>query len=249
MCNKNLIRVAILDDDPGALEILKATISALLKERKKEFALKTFTNGDNLLCEEENNDFDLLFCDIELPKSDGIQVASSYYEKHPTTTIVFISNREDRVFDSLKVHPFGFIRKKNFISDIQFIIDSYFKKMEQTKEEESLLLSFGTNVSRVLLSDIIYIESNMRNQFVYLASQKDPIEITSKMKTLTEELEDKGFILCHKAFLVNYRYIKSIDVDHVTLTTGGEVFLAKRKVKEVKQKFLSLIQNNDGMIL
>ncbi len=194
------------------------------------------------------DEFDILFCDIEMPKMDGITLASIYKEKHPCSEIIFISNREDRVFDSLTVHPFGFVRKKNFLNDIQNVIAGYVEKKLNTKPEEYISVRQGTNVIKLIIEDIVYIETNKRNQYIHLINQKEPVETTLTMKALCDALEDKGFIYCHKSFLVNYRYIKEIRTDTILLTEGTSVYLARRKATEVKEKYMELIKNDDFFV-
>ena len=68
------------------------------------------------------------------------------------------------------------------------------------------------------------------------------------MKQLCEELEPKGFISVHKAFLVNYRYIMSIGEDYVCPKAGSSVFMAKKKAKEVKIRFMELVQSETDLL-
>lgn len=249
MPENELMTIAVLDDDAGALNIISASVSSLLKQANINHTIETFSSPETFLASKK--DYELFFCDIELPfeKGDGIQVSEAYLKKNPNSTIVFVSNREDKVFDSLKVHPFGFIRKKNFLEDISFLLRSYLAKRKEAEEEPTILLSFNTNFYKVKMKDIIYIESNKKTQYVHIDKKEDPIIITSTMKELEEKLSPYGFLLTHKAFLVNYKFIKDIDNELlIHLSNGEKVFLAKRKVSEVKQKYLELVQNETKLI-
>lgn len=251
MDGKTPLRIGIIDDDQGTLSLLAASIKSLMEKRNVASEIRLFSTPEPLLDPRNQslNDFDLLFCDIEMPKMDGISLAGKYQKNHPACTLIFISNREDRVFDSLKVHPYGFIRKRYFLDDISSMIDSYLEMEKKKTQEPSILLSVEGNMERFLLKDIIFIESRLKNQMVHVKGKKDPIEVTYTMKKLCEELENQGFISCHKAFLVNYTYIKVIEKNVIYLTDGSTVYLSRRKVSEVKQKYLSLLKGESSILV
>lgn len=244
---ENTISIAMLDDDSGALRIISASVSSLMGEMKIPFEIDTYDEPSALLS--SNKDYDLFFCDIEMPDRDGIDVSFEFKKKHKDMEIVFVSNREDKVFDSLKVHPFGFIRKKNFMDDIRFLLRSYFEKMKERKKEPDIIFSFQTSYRKIKLKDIIYIESQRKNQLVHIKDENPPLEVTSTMKELEEKLTPYGFLMTHKAFLVNYRYITDIDNDYmIHLSNGEKVYLAKRKAVEIKERYLELMQKDVELI-
>lgn len=242
------LKVGIIDDNKGALPIIEASISSLLKEKGINYEMFLFNDPKKFeLCPPEDKSLDLFFCDIEMPGMDGIELAKKYLEKHPTCSIIFISNREDRVFDSFQVHPFGFIRKKNFITDIKYTLESYLEKLSK-ESENTICFQFQTSFKRVSIDKIIYIESDKKNQYVYIDGDPEPMKIRSTMNELCEKLESKGFLLTHKSFLVNYIYILEIADNSVILKNGRSVFLSKQKSAEIKKKYLELITNNTNFI-
>lgn len=246
MSEASPLRIGVIDDDVNALPIISGSLKSFLANDNVSFSLSTFSSSDTLLDPEmkAKNDFDLLFCDIEMPKKDGIQVAFEYQKDHPSSQIIFLSNREDKVFDSLLVHPFGFIRKKNFFVDCEKVFRSFFEYQRNKEDKPSILLKTGADVIRLPLDQIIVIEAVRRNQLVHVVNQPEPIKITSSMKELCAELESKGFIHCHKSFLVNYLFILVIEKDTIVLKNGQKIYVSRRKATAAKDKFLSLIQSD-----
>ncbi len=247
MSENKKIHVGFVDDDSYIIDIFKGSVISIFKKYGIDADFETFVDPSRVI-EEAKEEFDILFCDIEMPDMDGITLSSLYKEKHPFTEIIFISNREDKVFDSLTVHPFGFVRKKNFLNDIQKIIASYVDKKLMAKPAEYISVKQGTNVIKIYIDDIIYIETNKRNQYIHLVNREMPVETTLTMKALCDALESKGFIYCHKSFLVNYRFIKEIRTDTILLTDGTSVYLARRKATEVKEKYMELIKDDDFFV-
>ncbi len=245
LSNKN-IRIAILDDDPVVTSVVKEAIDSLFAD--KNLSCGTYSYHDPVGFLAEDNEYDLLFFDIEMPEIDGIRTAEIYQSKYPDVSIVFVSNAEHRVFESLRIQPFGFIRKSHFMEDVHSALDSFIKKLENGKEETTVLLKSSNNLMRVRLKDIVYIESDRKKQYIHMDGKERTLEIASTMKQLCEELEPEGFISVHKAFLVNYRYIMSIGEDCVYLKDGSSVFMANKKAKEVKTRFMELMQSETDLL-
>lgn len=247
MCIEMLnLNVALLDDDIRALSLIQNCLESLLKEKGVNFQIQSFSDSKTFL--KQDCSFDILFCDIEMPNRDGIDISNEYKNKNKDCEIIFVSNREDKVFDSLKVHPFGFIRKKNFLSDIQTLIDSYFKMLDEKKHDDYIVITFNSKITKLKINDIMYIESRKKNQLIHLVDTDSIITVVSTMKDFEEQLKDYGFILTHKAFLVNYKFIKDIGLDNIRMTNGDLVYLSKRKSHDVKTFYLMQVQKDRALI-
>lgn len=101
-----MIKVAILDDDKTALMISTSAVEAFLKEKNAEYRLFSFSNPLNFLASAKEEKFDLSFLDIDMPEMNGLEVANQLTEIAKTGQIIFLSQREDLVFECLKFHPF-----------------------------------------------------------------------------------------------------------------------------------------------
>jgi response regulator NasT len=84
------LRVAIADDDPDILELLKQTLNVLGHR-----VLFTATTGRSLVEQAKRHEPDLVIADIKMPDMDGLDAASAIYEHRPTP-IILISGYSDR---------------------------------------------------------------------------------------------------------------------------------------------------------
>ena len=66
-----------------------------------------------------------------MPNLDGLSVGRQLRRQNNLIDIIFISNREDLVFDALRINPKGFIRKSRFLQDVTGVVDSYFASLPQ----------------------------------------------------------------------------------------------------------------------
>lgn len=108
------MKIGILDDNQSVIGIIRSAVEDILQSNKIEGQIYTYTSYNDMNKGFESSPFDLVFLDINMPDCDGINYAVSVKNNHPNTDIAFISSKEERVFDSFKVNPIGFVRKSNF---------------------------------------------------------------------------------------------------------------------------------------
>ena len=69
-----------------------------------------------------DDDFDLYFLDIDMPDTDGIAYARKIKNKAPHARIIFVSYRNDLVFDALHIFQFSFIRKEFLHEELMMVL-------------------------------------------------------------------------------------------------------------------------------
>lgn len=237
-----VLNLAIVDDDDATRGLIAKKLSELFHSQSVQLNLSSFASAKDYYNSLKNHSYNLTFLDIEMPAMDGISLASKLLEEGRKDTIIYVSNREDRVFDSLETHPFGFVRKSHFQSDIDKVIANYIQNLKEDNQNYFVLNS-GKDQITLALEDIVYIESIKKKQLFHKKDQKEPLVTNMTMQAIMDELKDKGFIECHKGVLVNYRYIQAIMEDYLLLKDGSSLPLSRRKTAEVKEKYLSLMQD------
>lgn len=86
------MKIFILDDDYKYINLLKEKIDNKFK--------------DVSYCEDCNQKCDIYFIDIDLDGTNGIEIARNIKDKYKEALIVFVSHREDLIFDALQVFPY-----------------------------------------------------------------------------------------------------------------------------------------------
>ena len=164
------------------------------------------------------------------------------------TDIIFVSSREDKVFDALRTNPGGFIRKGRFLEDAPEVIETWLKN--RPKEEAPRLLVQGVReTSSYALDTILYIEGEGKIQNLYIMNQKEPAQLRRSMQELEEVLTPQGFLRIHKGYLVNYKYIRRLEDTEAVLTNGERIPLSRRRVQEIRKRYLELMRGRGTVIL
>lgn len=242
------LRVAVCDDDITARDMIAASLKGILAQHGEDSAVEVYGSADALGADLHSKVFDLLLLDIDMPGTDGITFAEALRAAENSIDIIYISNREDRVFDSLRSSPVGFIRKSRFLQDTSEIMDLYLKKRAARARHPKLLVHTQDGMESLLLEQIMYIEGMGKHQNIVTQGSDQPTQVRRSMQELETELSPRGFLRIHKGYLVNYQFIRRIDESELVLTTGLHLPIARRKLPEIKESFLRLMQEDSGML-
>lgn len=237
------IKIAMLDDDANALPIIAGAASSAFRVRGITSEISCYQKGKALLEALDTAEFQLVMLDIDMTDMDGIAVGRAIRERGLEVPIVYVSECENRVFDSFQVRPLGFVRKSNFLNDIAAVVELYIKTCAQDSGREYLKFVTRSGLITLTSRQIRYIEGSRNYQMLYLEENQEPVEVKMTMEKLETMTEPYGFLRIHKGYLVNYRKIQRISSCTVTLQDGTELPIGRSKTADIKSKFLSLISS------
>lgn len=242
------IQIGICDDEDMILRVIAGSVRDILTQKECIGEIDRFSSAKGLLRALEKKKYALLFLDIDMPDMDGITLAKKIRAKYQELDIIFVSNREDRVFDAFSVHPFGFVRKSMFLKDIASVFEEWLKKEGNISRTISLQVP-GEGMILLPIKDIVYIEGSKKDQIVHMNKQ-DTVVVRSTMDFLEEKLREEGFIRCHKGFLVNCGFISLIRFELVIeMRTGEQIPVGRARLRQVKEEFLAWFENNGMTVI
>lgn len=241
------LRIAVCDDEAFALDVIREAIEKVLLEKKIHGEIRTFANAESLEKKMKEVSFDLLLLDIDMPVVDGIAFGKKLRGQKNKVDIIYVSSREDKVFDSLRVNPYGFIRKNHFLEDIPQVLGDYLDQREDGKESR-VVLQLKDQTETVSIEDILFIEGARKYQQFYITGRARPLAVRKQMQELEDEFKDYGFIRIHKGYLVNYKHIQVFKENDVVLNNGMSLPMSRRKAAEVKDYYMELMKREGGII-
>ena len=189
-----MLKIALIDDDKTALLISKGAIESFFQEKNIAISLDAFSSPVNFLAMAKEENYRLVFLDIDMPELNGLEVGEQVKAINPQTDIIYLSQREDLVFDTLKLHPFGFIRKSKIIQDFANVLELFVNTALNTNSEnKKITISSKTETISADIDTIMYIEGNRNYQTFYL---KDGSTFDARvlMGDLEIKLKEHGFI-------------------------------------------------------
>ena len=238
------VNVAVCDDEEVALIAITKSLSNVFTKLEAEAEIDSFTQPKALKESLETKRYDLIFLDIDMPQADGIKIGRFVKDKYPTTEIIYVSNRDDLVFETFKVHPFGFVRKKRFLKDLADVVKLWLKTYKAAAKPEMITFRFNNNDIAVAANKIMYIESQGSYQFIYTEEEQEPLRLHESMESLTQNLEPLGFVRIHKGYIVNFLFVRRIDGKAVVLNNGSELPVSRRLVNEIREKYMQFCRKS-----
>lgn len=240
------LNAAICEDNKQSLEYIHQELKKAFSSTEIAIDFFSFTNAYGLLEEiRKGKVFDILFLDIDMPQMNGIDLSILLRKEKYNGLIIFISNKESLVFETFQVQPFRFIRKNHFqkelpqlIHDIVFVIH---------KKEEILLDIHEQHSNKVYhfnINHIQYIE--VLGKYCKVVTSHHETLLRYPLLEFEAKLRPYGFLMTHRSFLVNYRYIFSIGKTELTLDNGSTIPLSRNRRELIKEEYLLL--NNGGTL-
>lgn len=229
-----MLEIAIIDDEKVFVDILHNKVSALLSDMNADYRITTFVESEKLLQASSHQQFDLLFLDIDMPNITGMDIAHRIRLKNMNTEVIFVTNKEELVYDTIKYGPFRFIRKSRLELEIEEALRNYLKKSGQ--KNVTRFFSTDNGKTSVKVIDIVYVEVQSHKLTIHLNDKT--IYANGNLNDIESDIEKYGFIRIHKSYLVNFRYIEFIHQKEVILDDGNALPLSRRKLDFVQKELM-----------
>lgn len=242
-----MLKIALLDDDKTALLISKGAIESFFQEKNIAISLDAFSSPLTFLSMAKEENYRLVFLDIDMPELNGLEVGEQVKGINPQTDIIYLSQREDLVFDTLKLHPFGFIRKSKIIQDFASVLELFVNtSLNANSENKKITISSKTETLSADIDSIMYIEGNRNYQTFYMKNGTN-FDARILMSDLENKLKEHGFIRMHKGYLVNYLYVRQIGTNEVLLTNNKRLPISNKRKDEIMDAYLAITRKNKSI--
>lgn len=236
-----MLRIAICDDEQTAVSIEQKIVSEDLSRRGIQAKLRAYLGSEALWKDLQRGEhFDLLLLDIDMPGKDGIFLGMQLADYLSDTLLIYISNREDRVYDSFRASPFRFVRKSTLRAEWPQVMR---EALEELKRRACQVVSFenGNETVCVRPNDVSYIESLKKKQILHTGAGS--MELSSSFYKILEQLSGLGFIQIHKSYAVNFRFIRNIKRNSVILDDQTQLPIGRAYLPAVRQEFHRLVMD------
>jgi DNA-binding LytR/AlgR family response regulator len=226
----------IIDDEPVARKVVQEFIEDI------DF-LELIGQAENPLKAMSllgNNDVDIIFLDINMPKINGID-----FLKNTKTNAAIIMTT---AYTDYAVEAFGLDVLDYLVKPISF--ERFLKACSKAKEvialKEALasktqsandyfFIKCDNQIEKIFYQDLLYAEAMLNYVMLYTSSRKMMVYIT--IKSLGEQLPDDIFIKVHKSFIVNLNKVNSIEGNILDIA-GTKITISQNLREKVLDEIL-----------
>lgn len=213
-----MMRCALLDDEPMALELLEDYVA---KVPFLELA-GSFRNALTALEALQRTPVDLLFLDINMPDLTGLQ----FLKALPDPPLVVFTT----AYAEFAVDSYAFEAVDYLLKPIEF--DRFLQATQRARawhseaqpkpssQPEVIFIKSGSSHHRVVVKDLKFVEG--AGNYVVFATPEKNILALMTMAQVMSLLGGKGFIRVHRSFAVALRHVERFDPDAVWIA-GREI--------------------------
>ena len=229
-----MYHIVVCDDEKEILNHIVQQVEAGFEQSAVSVHCTALSDSRELVKIIEHDSIDILFLDIDMPYFNGMDIAKMITEKGLKILLVFVTSYDALVYQTFAYRPFAFIRKSFLAKEVGETIMRLEKELLSRREE--MILQKGTEIVRISVQDIYYMESN--GNYINIHTKNGMEKYRDTMTNVEKEWKGKGFLRCHKGYLVNVRYISRISNNEIEMTEGSIVPVGRSYEKEVKQTLL-----------
>lgn len=234
------MRVAVCDDNHVHLRAIDNLLQRYFNLKFEECRTFLCDSGTKLLRAHNEIPFDAIFLDIEMPETDGFEVAKKIKEVDEETIIIFVTSKNDLVYDSLSFRPFQFVCKDRIEVQLKRAVFDLIRYSH--KEKVFITVETYNEIRRLKISNIMYIETAKTGVVAYMPKEK--VEFKGRMQGLEGDLASSGFMRIHNSYLVNFKYISKIGREKVLLTDGERLPISRYRRANIVKKYRVLLEKS-----
>lgn len=234
-----MVRIGMCDDNEAELEGLKGLVASYARARGLQFSIDSFQSGEDLLMATGRGAvFDILFLDVYMGLTNGVEIAREIRKSDAECRIIFATNSREHAIDGYGVHAIQYLLKPLTAENVLPALDQAMTSLART-EERYIQLNNKSGYYKFAPSEIIYAESDARIVIIH-SLERNPLSFYMRLDELENLLADERFLRCHKSFLVNLDYVYAVQGHSLLLETGQEIRFSLG-AQEIKSLFAAYV--------
>lgn len=232
------ISVAVCDDYLPVCSQIEDILVSIFNELSIKYDIDVFNSGKVLCDEMLRTNYDIVFLDIQLPEMNGVDIGGYIRDKlkNEVVQIAYISAREEYAMELFDYRPINFLVKPITYEKVRKVIDKYLVISEQ--DNHIFTYKKGYEFFKIPMSDILYFENN--NRKVSIVTKDSVDEFYDSMENIYSVVKLNKFLFIHKSTIVNYRYIKKLSYEQVTMTDGRVFSISQSRRKSIREMHMKI---------
>ena len=220
-----MIRVLAIDDEPLALQqlvsyIQKIAFLELAGQCQSALEAKEILNRESV---------DAVFCDINMPDLNGMDFVKSLAAP---PLIVFTTAYSEYAVEGFKVNAVDYLLKPFGLDDFRRAANRLKERLEasapaaapsapvadapQASDDDTIFIKTDSQVIKIAISDIRYVEGMSEYLKIHLEGQPKPIVTLLSMKKMEENLPS-NFMRIHRSYIINLKKIQEVNKNRVIM--------------------------------
>jgi len=197
------VKILIVDDEELARARLLRMLSTL--EYKD---IQQAQNADEAIELFKKEKFDIVFLDINMPGTSGLEVGYELKYLSPDINIIFQTAYEEHALKAFDIGAVAYLVKPYSIDQLKNSLERITTSIGEDKELR-ILSKYGDSYLLLKPEEIHYVKADLSE--VMIRTKKGFSYYAQKISDLYDRLESFGFVRIHRSYLINTNEIKEIE--------------------------------------
>lgn len=237
------MKIAIVDDEIREQEIIAKYIGEWAEAKKELVEFICFDSSEGFLFSwEDVKDYALLILDIEMGKISGLELARKIRSEDKRIPIIFVTGYDEYMQYGYDVSALHYLIKP---VNKDKLFQALGKLSEKEETVQNLIVNSESGVRRVQMNHILYVEAAGHGSIMHTADEV--IRLKESFGEIEKQVLSFGeAVKCHRAYLVNLRFVSAIQNSILILDNGENLPISRSRMKNVQHEFLRYYRNRQG---
>lgn len=205
--------------------------------------LFAFENGKGLLRRYASIQPSIVFLDILMKDSNGIEVARAIRKKDEHVPIILVTVSESYSLEGFGIGALHYLLKPVREEAFAEAMRRALRALELS--EKRLITSFRQRTTAVRYEDILYAEVLDKACFIYTSEKT--VKTYCTMEELIRRLNDPRFLRCQRSYMVNMDKVSGMENGCFLMLDGREIPISRMERGQVRDAYHTyLLQRLEG---
>jgi len=197
------MKILIVDDE----ELARARLLRILNTLEHNDITQA-SNANEAIEAVKNDTYDLVFLDINMPQTSGLELGYELKYMDDSIAIIFQTAYEEHALKAFDIGAVGYLVKPYSLEQVKQSLERV-QLVKEENEEFRILSKTGESYLLLKPEDIFYIKADLSE--VMIRSAKGFSYYAQKISDLEKKLKAHKFVRVHRSYLVNIDEIKEME--------------------------------------
>ena len=236
----HMLNAMIVDDEAPA----RSELRYLLEETGRMGSIVEAASAREAVERLMENRADVMFLDISMPKTSGMQLAEALHSLKNPPAVVFVTAYSEYAVEAFGVDAVDYLMKPVETDRLIQALDKVQKRMRPAKQGspsvERIPVEKSGRKVLVPVDQIRYIEA--KDDYSCIYTESDRYLSTISLAKLEAKLTDHGFFRVHRGYIVNLAYVEDVETISsgilqlgINGVEGKKISVSRRRVVALKR--------------
>lgn len=218
-----MLRITYVEDEPAAAAALQTCLERYGLEQGLALQIRAYNTADALL-QQYDPATDILFLDVELPGTSGMEAARQLREQGYEGALVFVTNIAYYAVQGYEVDALDFIVKP--ITPFAFTVKmNRIVRRVRNRAGHTVCLNLASGIQKLDVRQIYYLETF--DHTLHYHTEQGVFSLRGSLSAAEKALGPWHFARCNQCYLVNLRHVSGISGNQVRVA-GHSLEISRR---------------------